>query len=90
MIFRQLRINNRVLFRYFFIAHVNTQMTAHAAHKCTQIIIFLTINILSLISFVCKVKKLCAKRAFCVQSGGMCAECVQICAGRVQIPAFVC
>ena len=65
-------------------------MAAHAAHKCTQIIIFLTINILSLISFVCKVKKLCAKRAFCVQSGGMCAECVQICAGRVQIFDSVC
>lgn len=65
-------------------------MAAHAAHKCTQIIIFLIINILSLISFVCKMKKLCAKRAFCVQSGGMCAECVQICAGRVQIFDSVC
>lgn len=30
--------------------------------------------------FVCKMKKMCAKRAFCVQIDCLCAQCVQTCA----------
>lgn len=67
-----------------------TKMAAHAAHICTQNINSLIYNVLSLLSYVCKIKNLCAKRAFCVQSGGLCAKCVQICAERVQPKAFVC
>lgn len=67
-----------------------TKMAAHAAHICTQNINSLIYNVLSLLSHVCKIKNLCAKRAFCVQSGGLCAKCVQICAERVQPKAFVC
>ncbi len=67
-----------------------TKMAAHAAHICTQKVISLIYNILSILSYVCKNRNLCAKRAFCVQSQGVCAKCVQICAGCVQLEAIVC
>ena len=50
-----------------------TKMAAHAAHICTQKVISLIYNILSILSYVCKNRNLCAKRAFCVQSQGVCS-----------------
>lgn len=58
-------------------------LSAHAAHKCTQNYIFLIFNILSLYYIVCKIKKVCAKQAFCVQKRSVCAKCVQMCADCV-------
>ena len=65
-------------------------MAAHAAHICTQNFIFLNISLLSVLSFVCKIKKLCANRPFCVQTVGVCAVCVQTWARCVQVSANVC
>jgi hypothetical protein len=41
-------------------------------------------------SNVCKTKKMCANRAFCVQPVPLCAKCVQMCACCVQNLVYVC
>ena len=70
--------------------HMYIETTAHAAHICTHLSNFLFFNYLSLFSFVCKIKKVCAKRWKCVQNIFLCASCVQMCASCVQRNTHVC
>lgn len=47
-------------------------------------------NTLGILFFVCKLKKVCAKGCFCVQTARLCAVCVQLCAKCVQNFRGVC
>lgn len=69
---------------------MNMFFTAHNAHNCTQIYISLIFSILYIYHLVCKIKKMCAKRVFCVQNKSLCAVCVQLCAKCVQFFSPAC